>query len=175
MTILRLLAALAMAAATTGSATAATHKPAMAVGARVGHAIRSDPVELARFKRQIRALYEMKERAFAAGDAAAIVNRFYSRDAISVGPEGKPIMGRAEFMEDYKKVVAKYNVKVQSVRTYVKGDNGYDWANFFVTSKDNSEKPFSFVILFLWTRVKGQWVSPGDAYVVGQFPADRVH
>ena len=36
--------------------------------------------------------------------------------------------------------------------------------------RNSREKPFSFVILFLWVKVDGKWVSAGDAYVVGSFP-----
>lgn len=129
--------------------------------------------ELSAFKAATRALYDLKEKAFAAGDPDPIVSRFYASNATSFGPDGKPYSGEAQFLESYKKVVALYSVKVEPVESYVNGDAGWEWANFRVTPKDpnSAEKPFTFVILFLWTRVNGQWVSAGDAYTVGEFPA----
>jgi len=129
-----------------------------------------DAVELAAFKKEIRALYDLKEKAFADGDAEAIVNYFYTADAVSVGPDGKPAMGRAAFLENYRPLVERYNVTVESIRTHVNGDSGWDWTNFHVTSKDGSEPPFTFVILFLWNKIDGKWACPGDMYVVGQLP-----
>ena len=54
--------------------------------------------EIESFKRAIRKLYDLKEKAWAAGDAESIVTKFYSPDAISVG-EGDPntIVGRDQF------------------------------------------------------------------------------
>lgn len=129
-----------------------------------------DAVELAAFKKEIRALYDLKEKAFADGDADAIVNHFYAENAVSVGPDGKPMLGRAAFLENYRPLVERYNVKVESIRTHVQGDSGWDWTNFRVTSKDGSEPPFTFIILFLWNKVDGRWICPGDMYVVGELP-----
>ncbi|MBG6120448.1 MULTISPECIES: YybH family protein [unclassified Sphingobium] len=165
--------ALALAMVGTGAHAATAKAPQQSM--IMGEAIKSDPAELSRFKAEIKKLYDLKEQAFADGDAETIVNRFYSSDAITVGPDGKPAIGRAAFLEEYKKIVAKYNVKVESVRTYVRGDDGYDWTNFFVTSKDGSEKPFSFIILFIWTKVDGQWVCAGDPYILGRFEQGAFH
>src|SRR5690606_26111738 len=138
--------------------------------APVGAIEAPDAAELAAFKKEIRALYDLKEKAFADGDAEAIVNYFYTADAVSVGPDGKPAMGRAAFLENYRPLVERYNVTVESIRTHVNGDSGWDWTNFHVTSKDGSEPPFTFVILFLWNKIDGKWACPGDMYVVGQLP-----
>ena len=50
------------------------------------------------FKRAIRKLYDLKEKAWAAGDAESIVTKFYSADAVSAG-EGDPntMVGREQF------------------------------------------------------------------------------
>lgn len=132
-----------------------------------------DATSLSKFQKEIRTLYDLKEKAFADGDAEAIVNHFYTADAVTVGPDGKPHMGRAAFLENYKPLVAKYNVKVESIRTHVQGKSGWDWTNFYVTSKDGSEPPFSFIILFLWNKVDGKWVCPGDMYVVGEIASQK--
>lgn len=129
--------------------------------------------ELAAFKAETRKLYDMKEKAFADGKIDPIVNRFYAANALSVGPDGKPYEGRTAFAQSYSKVVQPYNVKVEPFRSYVNGNTGWEWANFRVMPKDpaSTEKPFTFVILFLWTKVSGEWVSAGDSYVVGEYPA----
>lgn len=139
----------------------------------IGSLEAADPAALAEFKKEIRALYDLKEKAFAEGDAEAIVNHFYSADAVTVGPDGKPAMDRAAFLENYRTLVEKYNVRVESVKTHVNGESGWDWTNFHVASKDGSEPPFTFIILFLWNKIDGKWACPGDMYVVGSFQTMR--
>lgn len=163
--ILGVAFALAMAAGISAPVTAQTSEQAGAIPA-------PSATELSAFKAATRKLYDMKEKAFAEGKPDPIVNRFYAANAVSVGPEGKPYEGRAAYMANYKKVVSSYKVKVEPMHSYVNGNAGWEWANFRVAPKDpaSTEKPFNFVILFLWTKVKGQWISAGDAYVVGEFP-----
>jgi ketosteroid isomerase-like protein len=48
----------------------------------------------------------------------------------------------------------------------VKGDLGWDWADFHVTPEDKSQAPFTFKILFLWERRNGEWICVGDIYVM---------
>ena len=142
--------------------------------AEVGAVPAPKAAELSAFQAATRKLYAMKEKAFAEGRVDPIVKRFYAANAVSVGPEGKPYEGRAAYFENYQKVVPTYNVKVEPVHAYVNGNAGWEWANFRVRPKDphSTEKPFSFVILFLWTKVKGEWVCAGDSYVVGEFPSN---
>lgn len=130
--------------------------------------------DLAAFKQAVRAKYDLKERAFAAGDPAPILNHFYAPDVISTDNEGKTHIGRAALKPLYEDVTAHYNVRIQSVYPHVNGNTGWDWANFFVTPKapDSKEKPFSFKILFLWQKVKGEWWCKGDMYVLGEFGRD---
>lgn len=141
------------------------------LGKTMGNIPASDPAELAQFKAATSELYDMKVKAFADGKADPIVNRFYAENAISAGPEGKPYEGRAAFTESYSKIVPLYNVKVEPLRTFVSGNAAWEWANFHVTPKDPATgEPFTFLILFLWTKVDGQWVSAGDFYNIGSFP-----
>jgi ketosteroid isomerase-like protein len=159
--------ALALAAAWLPACAAAQQTP------QIG-AVSAMPDELATFQAATSKLYAMKEKAFAQGDVDPIVNRFYAANAISVGPEGKPYEGRAAYAENYSKIVQTYNVKVEPIHAYVTGNAGWEWANFRVAPKDaaSTEKPFSFVILFLWAKVNGEWVCAGDSYVVGEFKND---
>ncbi|HKR87605.1 MAG TPA: nuclear transport factor 2 family protein [Phenylobacterium sp.] len=151
------------AAALSPSAIAATSDQA------IGDLPAASPANAAEFRRQADALYRMKEKAFADTDAETIINRFYAKDAVSFGPEGKPIMGRDQFREDYERVVKIANVRVEPIRSHVGADAAWEWANFYVTPKDPAQKPYSFVILFVWAKKDGRWVCGGDAYTPGQF------
>lgn len=122
--------------------------------------------ELEMFKQAIRAKYDIKENAFRNHDPLPIMNQFYTEDVISVGPDGV-IKGRKALLEEYKKHIAD-TVRIESVHTYVNGNAGWDWANFYVTPADISVKPFVFTILFLWEKRNGEWWSPGDMYNLGE-------
>jgi hypothetical protein len=133
-----------------------------------------DSPELSAFKKAIRAKYDMKERAFAAGDAKTIVTKFYAEDAQSVG-EGYGIFhGRKDFWPLYTQAVKELNVKVTSMHTVVSGTAGWDWADFDVIPKDPKEKPFTLAILFLWQKINGNWVCKGDFYVHGSFKTGKL-
>lgn len=129
-----------------------------------------DTKELRAFKTAIRKLYDLKERDFAQGRDDHILGRFYSKDAVSFG-EGEGISeGQDAFRKIYDLVTRQSDVKVRSVHTFVSGTAGWDWANFYVTPRDTTQKPFSFAILFVWAKENGRWICKGDAYVNGAFP-----
>ena len=134
----------------------------------------ADSPELAAFKKAIRAKYDMKEKAFAAHDAATIVTKFYAEDARSVGEGYGVFKGRAQLWPLYEQAVKELTVKVTSRYTVVKGDAGWDWADFYVTPVDPAQKPFNLAILFLWMRDHGEWMCKGDFYVHGNFEAGTV-
>jgi uncharacterized protein (TIGR02246 family) len=129
---------------------------------------------LASFREAIRHLYDIKEKAWAAGDAETIVTKFYAADAVSAG-EGdlKTTVGRAEFRKAYQQFVKDVtSVRVESVKTVVNGDAGWDWANFYHTPKADKAKdypPSPIRILFLWSKEHGQWICKGEMYVNGNF------
>jgi uncharacterized protein (TIGR02246 family) len=130
--------------------------------------------ELVAFKKAIRELYDLKERAWAAGDAETIVTRFYAPDAVSVG-EGDPttLVGRKQFRATYRKYVKDVtSVRIESVRTVVNGTAGWDWTNFYSTARPEKaqEYPPALVrVLFLWSKENGRWVCKGDVFVNGKF------
>jgi hypothetical protein len=119
-----------------------------------------DSPELSAFKKAIRAKYDMKERAFAAGDAKTIVTRFYAEDAQSVGESYGIFHGRKDLWPLYTQAVKELNVKVTSMHPVVSGTAGWDWADF--------------AILFLWQKINGNWVCKGDFYVHGSFKTGKL-
>lgn len=144
--------------------------PAQAAAPAFGDMPKASASDLADFRRQVDALYRMKEGAFAREDADAIVDRFYARDAIAFGPDGKPAMGREAFREEYRNVVKIATVKVEPVAAHVGKDAAWEWVNFRAFPKDKAQKPFTFIMLFVFAKKDGQWVSGGDAYTSGEFP-----
>lgn len=157
---------LALCAATAGGAA-----PTNATPTTTGPAASA---ELTAFKQAIRAKYDLKERSFAAHDAETIVTQFYTSDVISVG-EGEGIyIGRDQIRPLYQEVVKSNKVKVESIHTFVKGDAGWDWADFHVYPTDGKTAPFTFAILFLWTRVEGQWMCKGDFFVAGSLKEGKL-
>jgi uncharacterized protein (TIGR02246 family) len=135
-----------------------------------GFAVAGSPdAELTAFKQAIRAKYDLKEKAFAAHDAETIVTKFYTADVVSVGEGEGVFIGRDAIRPLYQEVVKNNKVKVESIRTFVKGDAGWDWADFHVYPTDGKTEPFTFAILFLWARVNGEWMCKGDSFVKGSF------
>jgi ketosteroid isomerase-like protein len=137
-------------------------------------AVEADSPELAAFKKVIREKYDLKERAFAAHDAETILTKFYAADAVSVGAGYGVYKGREQLRPLYEDAVKTLNVKVTSRHTVLNGDAGWDWADFYVTSTDPTQKPFNLVILFLWSKTDGQWICKGDFYVEGNFEAGKL-
>jgi ketosteroid isomerase-like protein len=125
--------------------------------------------ELTAFKVAIRKMYDLKEAAFRDHDPLPIVNQFYTEDATSVGPGDVYLRGRKEFLEEYQKHMSS-TVRIVSVQTHLNGNNGLDWANFYITPADPAVKPFSFKILFLWEKRGQEWRCIGDMFVTGKFP-----
>ena len=130
--------------------------------------------QLMQFKAAIRAKYDLKEKAFAEHDAETIVTKFYTADVISVG-EGEGIyVGRDQIRPLYLEVVKTNQVKVHSVYSYVNGNAGWDWADFEVLPLDPRMQPFTFAILFLWSRESGEWMCKGDFFVNGSLRTGKL-
>ena len=125
--------------------------------------------ELEEFQVQIRAKYDMKEAAFAANDPEPILTQFYHPDVVSTGPDGSTHVGRDELRPIYNEVISG-DVRIESYRSFVNGDAGWDWVNFHVTPPPEAgAEPFTFKMLFLWEREDGEWWSHGEMYVMGVF------
>ena len=148
--------------------------PAVPAGPTLAAGADSAAPELAAFKKAIRELYDLKERAWAAGDAETIVTRFYAPDAVSIG-EGDPttMVGREQFRATYQKYVKDVtSVRIESVRTIVNGNAGWDWTNFYATvrpEKAQDYPPPLVRVLFLWSKQNGRWICKGDVFVNGGF------
>jgi uncharacterized protein (TIGR02246 family) len=155
----------------TGGADSAA--PAAAGGPAKATPVPAD-AELSAFKQAIRQLYDLKERAWAAGDAETIVTRFYAPDAISIGEgDSGTTVGREQFRETYRKYVKDVtSVRIESVRTVVNGNAGWDWTNFHATIRPEKAKDYPpplVRVLFLWSREGGHWICKGDVFVNGGF------
>ena len=148
--------------------------PSIAADGVPAAAAAADSPELAAFKKVIREKYDLKERAFAAHDAETILTRFYAEDAISVGAGYGVYKGREQLRPLYVDAVKTLTVKVTSRHTELNGDAGWDWADFYVTSTDPTQKPFNLAILFLWSKADGQWICKGDFFVEGNFEAGKL-
>ena len=129
-----------------------------------------DPAqELADFKQAIRDKYDMKEQAFRDNDPEPILTKFYTPNAISTDPEGKTKVGTDQLRPVYQEVIGSL-VEIESYNTFVNGDAGWDWVNFYVEFPPGVEmEPFTFKMLFLWERIDGEWWSHGEMYVMGEF------
>ncbi|WP_447725847.1 YybH family protein [Sphingomonas koreensis] len=154
-------------------ASAALATPAPASDGQTGNLTQASKATIDDFRKQVDALYRLKEKAFAEEDADKIVERFYSADAVTFGPEGKPVVGRESFRSDYRNVVKLANVRVEPVYTHVGTDAAWEWVNFRAFPKDTSQKPFTFIMLFVFAKQGDKWVSGGDAYTLGEFPVSK--
>lgn len=127
--------------------------------------------ELDDFKKAIRVKYDMKEAAFAANDPEPIINHFYSDNVISTGPDGTTHEGRDGIRPIYEEVIGG-TVRIESYKTFVNGDAGWDWVNFHAEPNVEGEAPFTFKMVFLWERIDGEWWSHGEMYVLGEFSSE---
>ena len=131
--------------------------------------------ELLAFKKAIRAQYDLKERLWAAQDYNALVTGFYSPQAFTAA-EGEPefyAQGTDKFLELYKTYVADTTkIRIESVHTYVNGNMGWDWTNFYAEVKPEKVKdypPSQVRILFVWEKINGKWMCAGDVVLLGTF------
>lgn len=130
--------------------------------------------ELQAFRKAIRARYDQKEKDWAAGNAEGIVSGFYDKDVLSVGEAEGMFFGRDQIRPQYLENVKKYTVKIDSVRSYVNGNAGWDWADFIVTPRDAGEKPVTLAMVFLWSKVDGKWICKGESFVFGSLRTGKL-
>ena len=90
-----------------------------------------------------------------------ITRRDFARGTLVSTGTGSALLAMAQ------EVVRDNEVKIHSVYTYVKGSTGWDCTDFNVTPTDGKTRPFSFTILFLWTKIDGVWCCKGDFFVRG--------
>ena len=126
--------------------------------------------KLEAFKKAIRAKYDLKEQAFADNNPKPILEKFYTGEVLSVGPDGVSHEGTEGIRPVYENPdIISGKVYIESYKTQVSGNSGWDWVNFHLHPADPSMAPFTFKMLFLWEKIKGEWMSQGEMYVVGEF------
>lgn len=164
---------MAVAALIAGVATSTAALAAAPAGEAIMPA--KESAELASFKKAIRAQYDLKERAWAAGDHEGLVKGFYARNAFTAS-EGVPeefAIGTSQFLPMYKTYLADTTkVRIESVYTKVNGNMGWDWTNFYADVKPAKVKdypPSPVRILFLWEKIDGKWMCTGDVVLLGKF------
>lgn len=124
---------------------------------------------------EIRALYDLQEKALTSGDVEWLVTRFFTPDAVSAG-EGDPhaAVGTRQLRDDYREFASDLaSVKIESVRTVIHGRSGWDWANlYFVPKPGHADKhpPSPMRMLFLWSKRQGHWRCGGVLFLQGRFP-----
>lgn len=130
--------------------------------------------KLEAFKKAIRAKYDMKEQAFANNDPKPILEKFYTNNVLSIGPDGVSHEGTEGIRPVYENPdIIGGTVYIESYKTEVSGNSGWDWVNFHVHPADPGMAPFTFKMLFLWEKIKGEWMSQGEMYVVGEFDTSK--
>jgi hypothetical protein len=88
---------------------------------------------------------------------------------LSAAIAGRCSAGREELRKVYEEVIGAF-VRIESYKSFVKGDAGWDWVNFHVSFPPEANiDPFTFKMLFLWERIDGEWWSQGEMYVPGEF------
>lgn len=142
----------------------------------------ADPKELAAFKEAIGKKYAVKVQAFKEAKAEPIVTKFYGPDVISVSADPKDpakphvTQGREAFRKQYTEAFkgnGPTDIKIESVKTYVNGNAGWDLTNFIINPNGKSGESLEkggrmdMVILFLWTKVNGEWMANGEAFIPG--------
>ena len=94
--------------------------------------------------------------------------RLYSADVVSTGPDGSTHEGRDELRPIYEQVIGG-DVRIETYRSFVRGDAGWDWVNFHVTPpKESGEAPYIQDAVSI-ERIDGEWWSHGEMYVLGEF------
>jgi len=130
--------------------------------------------QLEAFKKAIRAKYDLKEMAFANNDPKPILEKFYSSDVLSVGPDGVSHEGTEGIRPVYENPdIIGGTVSIESYKAEGSGNSGWDCANFRVNPADPAAEPFTFKMLVLWEKIDGEWMSKGEMYVVGEFDTSK--
>ena len=140
---------------------------------KVVNAAPAEISELPAFKKAIRAKYDLKEKSYATMDAETLVTRFYAEDVIANGG-GKMFVGRKEIRPAAEESVRAATVKIDSVSRFVKGDAGWDWADFHMQPRNTKDHPTTLKILFLWARINGEWRCMGEFAEPGSFREEHL-
>lgn len=119
----------------------------------------SDPHgdELGAFRAAIAERCQWHVDAFLAGNADALVEGFFTEDAVWTGPGFPDARGHEQLKAMFAGVVGKQTVSFNSEYSSVYGDVGWNIATYPVTPHDSDAAPFTFRPLFVWVRRGDEW------------------
>lgn len=116
------------------------------------------PSEMQQFTAAINAKYRLHVAAFEAGDPEPILQHFFTADALWEYHGYPRREGREQLRRLFDEVIRSDRVAVQSIRSYVNGDNGWDYADYTVTPRDTTKSAWVFRQIFCWVRIEGEWL-----------------
>jgi len=136
---------------------------------------RATDAELAAFKQAIRAKTISRNRRLPRTNAETIVTKFYSADVVSVGEGEGVFIGRDAIRPLYSG--SRQEQQGQS-RVHSKPSSRamrLGLGRLPRVSTDGKTEPFTFAIVFLWTRVNGEWLCKGDSFGEGQLQGSALN
>lgn len=114
-------------------------------------------MEMAAFRVAIDAKYALHVQAFEDGDPEPILTRFFTEDALWEYAGYPRRVGRTQLRELFDAVIRADRVAVHPIRSFVRGDCGWDYADYTVTPRDPSRTSWVFRQMFYWVRCDGDW------------------
>lgn len=117
-----------------------------------------DELETAAFRKAIAIKYALHVEAFENCDPEPILTQFFTRDALWEYAGYPRQTGRQALRELFETVIHADTVTVRSIQSFVQGDAGWDYADYFVTPRDTRTPPWVFRQIFCWVRLDGDWL-----------------
>lgn len=125
--------------------------------ALAANAAPSPEAEMAAFRAAIEAKYALHVAAFEARDPEPILMHFFTPDALWEYAGYPRRVGREELRALFDNVIGEDRVAVHSIKSFVSGDCGWDYADYPVTPRDPGRTPWVFRQMFYWVRRDGDW------------------
>ena len=114
----------------------------------------------------IAAQHELMKRAFATGDAALIVNDYYTKDAWVFGDGESTWKGSEAIYQLYSGIVGKYHWSTKTERLIAVGDGALEFLIGTTHAVDGGETT-PYKILFAWVKVEEKWLCATQMFAFG--------